>query len=994
MDLVELARIIAPDEAGAIFARHEARAREGGGDRPSAAGRAGPDRENENVEYTDRRDGPRDPAALATLLEAAYPALAPWLAARWADVAAVARAGLAERSYEALRALAADATRGAAALGDVRAALRRFAFREKLRIAARELLPQPGTDVDVTARELSDLASACTEEALREALAWADARFGEPVDAAGDRCAFVVVGMGKLGGRELNAGSDIDLLLFYATDDGGTRKGGALTDTTLHEYFARVTQRMTATLDEATEDGIVWRVDLRLRPEGSTGPLVNALAAAERYYESWGRTWERVALLRARPIAGDLAFGRRVLEALSPFVWRRTVDPRIAEEMSSLLLRARVEMAGPPERDVKLGPGGIREAEFFVQSLQLIWGGRDPALRSTNTLDALLRLRSGGLVTELEAREAEASYLTLRRLEHRIQTATGLQTHAIPADPALLLRIARSLGFASTAALMDDLLRTRAGVEERMASLTSSEARVAAERASRASIERLYAAIDAGDDARVLAWLPEQFGAWASPDLARHLTALARPPDAPLGSLTRDRHPELGVTLVEALAEAADPEQAARLLAALFARLAMPSVYARALAVDPRAVRRLTGLFGASAFLGQAAVAHPSLVDSLLFGRGTPDPEGAARAVRDEVQQASRDDADDFVGALRRAKRRVTMEVGLADLAGEIDVRGAALALSALAEATLAEATRFALAERGLDAGLAVIAMGKLGGREIGYGSDLDLFFVYADDALPDPDDAQERFIRVAQRVLRLLGSPHGAGPGYELDTRLRPSGNAGLLVVSLDAFRRYQETRAEPWERQALLKARFAAGDAALGEQVIAAASAAAYEAGAAPKELIHHLRMRMENELAGERLTGGRARFDPKLGRGGIVDVEFAVQWLQMRHGADRAVRTTETDAALSALERRGYVDRAIAATLRDGYRFLRQLEQRARVHHGGSSALLEEAAPGLALLARRMGMRDGPRGTASEALLAHYVAVTTEVRRAYLAVLGLSA
>ncbi len=416
----------------------------------------------------------------ATAISCAYPALARPVASRWDDVVAVTRAGTKTgRDARTYRRLVAAHVGDGTDADQVRRGLRVFARREKLRIAARELLPHAGSDVDVTARELSDLADVCLQVALTEAFAWADARIGVPEASPGARCPFVVIGMGKLGGRELNPGSDVDLMLFYETDEGRvvTAAGGPEVDVTLHEYFAKVTQRMTATLDDVTEDGIVLRVDLRLRPEGSRGPLVNALPAAERYYETWGRTWERAALSRARPCAGDLAFGRRLLDALGPFVWRRSVNPKIADEMAALVAQARNEAGPRAERDLKIGKGGIREAEFFVQSLQLIWGGRDAmrALRCTGTFDALRRLRARGLVTDREGREMTDAYAALRRLEHRIQFATGLQTHALPEPGELLDTIARSLGFRGGAELEADVERVRAGVAERLRSLTSSD---------------------------------------------------------------------------------------------------------------------------------------------------------------------------------------------------------------------------------------------------------------------------------------------------------------------------------------------------------------------------------------------------------------------------------------------------------------------------------------------------------------------------------------
>ena len=913
---------------------------------------------------------------LGTMLRIAYPALAGVIDTHPDELLLMTRGARHPRDARAYRRLAQAAVGDAAS---VQRGLRRFAAREKLRIAARELLAHPGQDIDVTARELADLADICCEVALAEALAWATARFGKPLTATGEPCAFVVVGMGKLGGRELNAGSDIDLVLFYETDDGSAP------GCSLHEYFARVAQRFVATLEESTADGAVWRVDLRLRPEGTRGPLVNALASAERYYETWGRTWERAALVRARPVAGDLRFGGVLLETLSPFVWRRAVDPRVADEMAALLARGRAEAGAGAGEDLKLGPGGIREVEFFAQSLQLIWGGREPRVRGANTLDALRRLRACGFVNEREGVELTESYLFLRRLEHRVQFATGLQTHTLPGDAELRGRIARSLGYADEEALGRDLTAVRARVSRRFASLGRDAP-------PDPSLARLWAALDELDEAATAAAAVARFGAAASTDLPRHLIALARPADRPLGAPTRDREPAFARRLIDALADAADPEQAARLLASFFAHLAIPGVYVKALVEEPRLVRALCSLLGASAFLGQAIVGHPDLLDRVVYARGTLTPELVNAQATEDVAALSREEAQDvdsFVGALRRTKRRVTFEAGLADLSGELGTREVVQVLTALADATLEHACGFAMRERGLDPsrGLALIAMGKLGGREIGYGSDLDLLFVYESA----DEDAAERFARIAQRVLRLVGMPHGEGPGYDLDTRLRPSGKSGLLVVSLEAFAHYQSQCAEPWEHQALVKARACAGDAHLGARVIEVACAAAFERDAPPPDKVHHLRQRMERELGHERPP---VRYDLKVGRGGLVDIEFATQWLQMRHGRDRRVRTTETEAALAALESCGYLEASDADALRDGWRFLRRLEQRLRIAHGTGATLIEEGAPGLVTLARSMGMHDLPPARAEEALLERYVGVTREVRAAYLRVLGLSA
>ena len=440
-------------------------------------------------------------ADLAAALSAAYPALRGQIAFRPEDVAAIGKGRLRiARDLRAYRRISASFVPDLGDLDAVRRGLRLFAQRERLRVAARELRAREAGDVDVTARELSDLAQACIELALAEAQRWAEERFGVPTTAAGERCAITILGMGKLGGRELNCGSDVDLIPFYETDEGAVMKDGVATEQSLHEHFARITQRFTASLDDVTEEGFCWRVDLRLRPEGARGPLVNALAAAERYYETWGRTWERGALVRARPIAGSPAFGARVIEALVPFVWRKAIDPRIASEMALLVARARKETSSDPDRDLKLGVGGIREAEFFVQSLQLIWGGREPILRDTNTLGALRRLRSRGLVTDRESREVEAAYLTLRRLEHRVQFATGIQTHVLPRGE-MLETIARSLGHANGHELEREVDKTRRRVAARLASLTKD---VTGAPTHEDTNEALLTAMETGEEALVL----------------------------------------------------------------------------------------------------------------------------------------------------------------------------------------------------------------------------------------------------------------------------------------------------------------------------------------------------------------------------------------------------------------------------------------------------------------------------------------------------------
>lgn len=960
-----------------------------------------------------------DALGIAILLATAYPALAPAIEASPAAPMTIAAEGLhAERGRNDLLSRVRERISDVGDTDAVRREIRRFAARERMRIALREVLPASlgGADVDVTGREWSALGDATIEIALSEATSAMSARFGAPLTEGGTASRFVVLGMGKLGGEELNPGSDVDLVFLYDTDEGETAGGPEGSSISLHDYWSRAARRLVATLEEVTEDGFVWRVDLRLRPEGRSGPLVNSLAAAERYYEAFGRLWERAALSRARPSAGDRAFGEEALAALSPFIWRRRVDPGIAPEMGQLLLRARAEMRGDPARDLKLGPGGIREAEFFVQSLELIWGGREPRARARGTLDGLRRLRAAGLVTDRESQALSGGYLCLRRAEHAAQVATGRQTHELPEAEEEARRIARALGFDAAEELRDEIDRNRKAISALFAGLMPGGA-PQTERWTEAigALERGKAESFVAAFERVMG-APTPAAQRDAGEVARDLFELSKRPDAPLGARSREIFPRLATGLLDAVVDAADPALAARYLRTFFARARGHGVYQRMLGDDPRAVRRLVEAFGASAFIGDAVIGNPELGEVVLFARRAPEPEEARREIEDaagealaKVGAASQEDVEDaLVGAIRAAKARATIEVGLSDLESEIGPREAGATLSALADASLEQATRLALgAKDGSSArGLAVIALGTLGGREIGYGSDLDVIFLFDPAAAPPGSSPEAYFARAARRVIRLISTPHPAGPGYELDTRLRPSGSQGLLVTSLERFAQYHgvgleasveasaettplpssaRVQAAPWERIALVRARFAAGDPALGAEVMRVAEAASYrrrgDIAAAARE-IDRLRRRMERELSGER--GGR--YDPKLGRGGLADIELAVQLLQMAHGDSPGVRTTETHAATLALRTAGHLSPSQAEAFLEGHTFLRKLQWRIRIVHASASQLIEEKAPGLPALARRMGIRDRPGAEAVAALVSRYKAVTERVRWAY--------
>ncbi|MFO0548978.1 MAG: bifunctional [glutamate--ammonia ligase]-adenylyl-L-tyrosine phosphorylase/[glutamate--ammonia-ligase] adenylyltransferase [Polyangiaceae bacterium] len=952
-----------------------------------------------------------DALAAAVLLATCYPALTS-LVERDPLVASHAlRDRERERTHEELRALA-DAAVAAPDLSAeeaetrVRRGLRRFARAERARIALREILPRKlgGADVDSAARELSLLAEVTIDIALEEAFAWARRRFGEPRDPSGAPSRFVVLGMGKLGGEELNPGSDIDLIYFYDVDEGTVTPVGAPPDaapssTTVGEFWRRVARRLTATLEDVTEDGQVWRVDLRLRPDGSAGALALSLAAAERYYESFGRLWERAALLRARPVGGSRELGWQLLDVLAPFVWRRRVDPSIAVELVHLVRRARAELSDDPETDLKLGPGGIREAEFFVQTLQLVWGGRDASLRARPTPVALARLASKGLCTHREASDIHDAYYFLRRAEHVVQVASGVQTHSLPRDGEGRERVARVLGFDSFRSFSAALANHRERVERRLTALLP-EGEVPVSRWA-----ALLGALEAGELAPVVESLGQTSPSAVASDEQRHVLAralldLSGHPDGVLSERTRESFPGLADTLLDALFDAADPSQAARYLRVFFSRVKQPAVYVRLLYADPAALRRLVTLLGASAFVGDTLSNNPELGDVILFQREVITPEAARREVMAAGEIPARPDEDPdeaLVGALRIAKTRLTLETVLGDLSDALTVSQVNEVLTAVADASLEVAARRAThagSESGR--GFAVIAMGKLGGREISYGSDLDVLFVYDAACAPDPTEATGYFTRVARRVIRYISTVHGAGPGYELDTRLRPSGNQGLLVTSLEAFARYHGVAHEPstagavggrsaiWERMALVRSRFAAGDAELGARFIGLARAAAFgevvDAPAAARE-IRRIRERVERESSAERLGA----YDIKLGKGALLDIEFIAQFLQVVHGArlGEDARVARTQDSLEALARAGVLGVHEKRALVEAYAFLRRLELRVRVARGDADHVLDTRTAALTPVARRVGLRDHGLHTAADTLHARYRDTTSTVR-----------
>ncbi len=894
-------------------------------------------------------------------------------------------------SEPSMRARFLAATEGMTDGDEVRKVLRRLRHRAVVRIAMREVMRF--ADVDQTAAEMASLASACTDAALRATLRSTAERPGLPVDADGTVVPLTVIGMGKLGGQELNLGSDIDVCFFYATDDGAV-PGSELT---VHEVYSKVAVRCVRILADVTEDGFCFRVDLRLRPEGSRGAIVNSLASAERYYESFGRTWERAALLRARPIAGDLAFGAELLAALRPFVYRRAVDPGIASEMAALVERSRRELSRDVERDVKLGVGGIREAEFFVQALQLIWGGQHPNVQDPSTTHALRKLRAAGLVGHQEAMDLGADWALLRRVEHRIHMWASHQTHQLPPAGPERDAFGRSLGYADGAALSRALDAARQRVAALFRSLggeTSEESDPAIDH-----LLDLVASLTATSDeitSAVERALPVEDPVAA----AAHLRRLAKGARGPLSAAGRARTPELGRLLLEEVRQAAHPDTALAFVADLFAHLGGDFRYDELFAEQPMLARRLVGLFGASTTISAALIGHPETLDALLaLPPGTPTEDEIASAhVEPPLSAAVLVEPEDFVAVLRLVKRDLTVRIGFAYVSGDCTSDEFHARLSSLADAQVNAALRFARREAeerygtpepspdpALPADLAVVAMGKYGGEELGFGSDLDLLFVYGAEGQTSggpggtPLTHAEYFARIAQRTLRLLSQPDSEGPGYETDTRLRPNGSQGALVVGVASLVRYHLHKSAPWERQALVRARVVAGAPVLAARVRDVAERLAYETDPVPPEELARVRARMQRELAQERPD----RYHAKLGYGTITEIEFIVQYLQMVHGDDPRVRERNTRRALAALRAAGYLDDPDADALDDALRFFRRIEQSLKLLDEKREASLVRGGPLADRVARRLRIRERDGVSPNDVLFDGWIRRATEVR-----------
>lgn len=805
------------------------------------------------------------------------------------------------------------------------ARLRQFRRREMLRIALRDLAGW--AELEETLSDLSRLAGACVDGALACLHHVHSGRYGAPVNDAGAPQALVVLGMGKLGGGELNFSSDIDLILCYP-EDGSTRGARSISN---EEYFTRLAQRLIHALDAVTEEGFVFRVDTRLRPFGESGPLAASFEAMEEYYQTHGREWERYALIKARVIAGDTAAGARLLKNLQPFVYRRYLDFSAFEslrEMKRLIAQevARKNLGG----NIKLGPGGIREVEFICQAMQLVRGGRTPELREPSTLRVLERLQALKVLPGYAVTELRAAYMFLRRAENHLQELADAQTHTLPQDDLARERLAFSLGYADWAAFSAALDEQRARVQNHFDQVFAAPQLAAGKEAQPA--QRLWSGdMEPGE---ALVWLREQGYADAAEALRRITLLRESFTCRALSDAGRKRLDRFMPLLIDALAVLPpDGGRDAALPRALnvIEAIARRSTYIALLSEHPLALSQLARLCAASPWVASELARHPVLLDELLDARALYEPVQAAQ-VREQLHALlggiEETDIEQRMDRLRQFKRAQVLHTAAADIAGKLGPAAVSEQLSILAEVSLDAALDMAWGETVKkhappgEADFAIIGYGKLGARELNYASDLDLIFLY--DATPQgAEDSGAFFARLAQRVIRILNAHTAAGVLYEVDVRLRPDGASGLLVSGCAAFSEYQRSRAWTWEHQALVRARVVAQRGGRLTQRFDALRAEILGRSRNADELrreVRDMRERMRRELGG-RETG---LFDLKQDAGGVADIEFMAQYgvLAWAHAHADLLNERSVTGLLELFERHRLMAASDARRLREIY------------------------------------------------------------------------
>ena len=841
--------------------------------------------------------------------------------------------------------------------------LRLFRHRELLRIIWRDL--NEAADVTESLRDLSDLADAAINAALKFASDLLRARHGEPRAEDGSPCGVGIVAMGKLGGHELNFSSDVDLVFLYSAA-GETNGARALSN---EEYFRLLAQRVIDLLSRNTADGFVYRVDVRLRPFGTAGPLAVSVSALESYLVQHGRDWERYAWIKARVVNTWADAEALYRDVLRPFVYRRYLDYGVFSALREMKALIEAEVAKKEFRgNLKLGPGGIREIEFIVQALQLVRGGTVAALRERQLLKALPALVAAGCLPAGDAGELWEAYFFLRLAENRIQALYDRQTHDLPADPGDQQRLALAMGSATWPDFLAALQVQRDRVARHFRDIvfrgTSGAGSGNDEDGEQAGATGGGRALPEAELARV--WLDD-----AAPELQQQRLAGAgfRSPVDVLERLRRLREGGLqqrldqpGRQRLDALVPAmlrvasqqAEATRALDGMVLVLEAIGRRSAYFALLNENPAALERLVGICASSEFLARLVATHPLLLDELLDPRvfeQAPSRSELAADLEVRLARVPVDDAEAQLDALRNFQQAATFRVAVVDLSGVLPLMKVSDRLTDIAELVLEAALALAWKElvtrhgearcvvngESRPARFAVVAYGKLGGLELGYGSDLDLVFLHDSEgeqqqtAGPQPLDNAVFFSRLMRRIISILTMHTTSGPLYEVDIRLRPSGQSGLLVSSLAAFDLYQRDDAWTWEHQALLRSRAVAGDAGVKAafERLRVTALTSYVRREKLATEVAEMRQRMRSELS----RGTAEVMDVKQDPGGIADLEFLVQYFVLRdaHRYPDLVRWSDNIRQLEALAAHGILAPGDAEELASAYRNYRQ-----RLHH----------------------------------------------------------
>ncbi len=879
-----------------------------------------------------------------------YPHLFPWLLEPW-----TMRRWLRDQLEEELRQSTAAFSRPEARWN----ALRRFKYRQLLRIGCRDILGD--ADLTVTTEELSRLADVCLETArgwAEEALA---PLYGRPLAPDGSPTGLAVIGMGKLGGDELNYSSDIDLIFVYGED--GETTGGSAGRVANAVYFTEAARAIVAAIESVTDEGHAFRVDLRLRPEGRSGALILSLAGYATYFADRAELWERQALIKARACAGDDGVAARFFDLTRPFVFRPGLDPGIVAEIRGMKREIdRSQRAkGVERRNVKLGVGGIREIEFLVQALQLLYGGDDPWLRERNTLRAVFRLTERGYLPPGLGRLLGDALVFLRTVEHRLQILHEFQTHTLPEAPRDLGLLARRMGIL----LPPEAARRRFLAEYR---------RITREvhRAFREFFDTRPARTRA-QPPRIPTFTALKATGFADPDRARQNLRLLLEgrPLLPYPSRAQTALWRMLPVLLDALWQSPDPDEALNQLERFVAAAGPRTAYLELLAGRPDLLANLVKLCARGELLTQMLLSQPELLNGLAdpatfrAPRGkAPFRETLAAALAPGLSAAERKDR------LRRLKQAEELRATWRMLLGVTDPERFSAELTALGEAALDAAWLMALGRtveahgvprdaEGRFVPAVIVGLGKFGGRELSTGSDLDLFVVYEGPGQTDGAESVEAHVfydRAVEALSGLLGDITAAGLVFPVDLRLRPGSKGSGFASSLPAMEQYYREWADSWERQTLTRARLVGGDPRLGRRVRRLVRALVYGPAAPPADLgeMRMLRERMERELGKE--TPGLLHV--KFGRGGLVDVEFITQAFQLTAGGRHpAIRRPNTLQAIAAMGRAGLLSPEDAATLAEQYRFLRRVSGGLRLFGARPTDTLELAGPIPGRLARSL-------------------------------------